>query len=175
MSHAKPNPPTTRSAGKSAKAAGGTLCLLNSLNDQLPRGELIAMLVSLLQGEHQARIVVCARAVEDVGFQAPSLVIPSPSTRKTELDRVIAEYAADAAKRLSCTERVRLSAAERAWIRASAGESISELKKTTLRLVAIRAAGNVYAASQLLSISHQGLAKWLERRAFSKLEDARLQ
>jgi hypothetical protein len=152
-----------------AKADGGTLCLLNG---ELPR-DLIALLVSMLHRERQVQIVVCARNVEDVEFRAPSLVIPPHSTRKTELDRLIAEYAREAARHLACTEQIRLSPAERAWIRAAAGDSVSELQRTTLRLVAVRASGSVSAAAQRLDLSHVALFRWLNRRGFSKLEQDR--
>jgi hypothetical protein len=152
-----------------AKADGGTLCLLNG---ELPR-DLIGILVSMLHRERRAQIVLCARDVEDVEFQAPSLVIPPLGARKTELDRLITEYAREAARHLSCTEPIQLSPAERAWIRAAAGDSVSGLQRATFRLVAVRASGSVSAAAERLDMSHVALFRWLNRRGFSKLEQDR--
>jgi FHA domain-containing protein len=153
-----------------ANADGGTLCLLNGSRDQISRRALVAILVSLVQGERQARIVICARKIEDVEIRAPSLIVSPPRTRKKEIDRLINEYTLDAAKRLACAEPIRLSPAERAWIRAAAGESVSDLQETTLRLVAVRATTSISAAAALLGISQAALSKWLQHRAFSKLQ-----
>ncbi|HSK02615.1 MAG TPA: hypothetical protein VK932_15285, partial [Kofleriaceae bacterium] len=102
----------------------------------------------------------------------PRIDIPPLDTRKTELDRLISEYVREAAGRLYATRRVRLSPADREWLRTSACASLPELRTATLRLVAVREAGNVNAASALLGISHVALAKWLNSRGFSKLEAA---
>lgn len=155
-----------------AKADGGTLCLLNGSRDQISRRALVAILASLLQGERQARIVVCARKIDDVEIRAPSLIVSPPSTRKQDIDRLINEYALDAAKRLWCAEPIPLSPTERAWIRAAAGESVSEIQETTLRLVAIRTTNSFSSAAALLGISPQALSRWLQLREFGSLAAA---
>ncbi|HWU91441.1 MAG TPA: FHA domain-containing protein [Kofleriaceae bacterium] len=151
-----------------AEAQDGTLCLLNG---KLPRN-LTAMLAAMLPPECRTHIVLCAGRAEDVAFQTPPIVVPPLSTRKAEIDRLINEYVLEAAHRLYCAKRIRLSPADRAWLRDSAGESLPEIQKATLRLVAVRDAGSVNAAAALLGISHVALAKWLDKRGFSKLEAA---
>src|SRR5262249_9635754 len=118
-------------------------------------------------------LVLCGNDPDDPELPTPRIVIPPLDARKTEIDRLISEYMREAAARLYATKRVRLSPADREWLRTSASESLPELRTDTLRLVAVREAGNLTAASALLGISHVGLAKWLNGRGFSKLEASR--
>jgi len=113
-----------------------------------------------------------AEGLPDAYRALPRIVIPPLGARKTELDRLIREYLREAAALLGGTKHVRLSPADRAWLRTSASASLSELRTATLRLVAVRVAKDVQAASTLLGISHVALRKWLNDRGFSKLEAA---
>ncbi len=153
-----------------AEAKDGTLCLLQS---KLKWRELISIQVAILPPECLTHLVICAGTDEDAKLPAPPIVIPPLDMRKTEIDRLISEYVLEASRRLYCTRRIRLTPEDRTWLRTSACESLPELQMATLRLVAVREAGNVNAASALLGISHVGLAKWLNARGFGKLEAAR--
>jgi FHA domain len=153
-----------------AEAKDGTLCLLHS---KLKYRELTAIYAAVLPRDCLTHIVLCTSSNKAEKVSRPPIVIPPLDTRKTELDRLISEYVVEAAKRLYCTKQVRLSPEDRGWLRTHACESLPEIQTATLRLVAVREAGNVSAGSALLGISHVALTKWLDRRGFAKLEAAR--
>jgi hypothetical protein len=150
-----------------AEADGGTLCLLHHM---LPQ-KLTALLTGMMPRDRRIHLVVCVGGdPEDTKFGPPSLVVPPLSSRRSEIDRLITEYVTDAELRLSSANRIRLSPVERAWLRTSAGESLPELQKATLRLVALREAGTPHFAARLLGIAPVTLRRWLERREYAKLE-----
>jgi hypothetical protein len=153
------------------EAGDGTLCMEHSA---VSSRDVLAIYAAVLPRQCRTHIVHCGNDPDDPDLPTPRIVIPPLDTRKTEINRLISEYVREAAGLLYATKRVRLSPADREWLRTSASESLPELRTATLRLVAVREAGNVYAASALLGISHVGLAKWLNGRGFSKLEAARL-
>jgi hypothetical protein len=151
------------------EAGDGTMCMEHGT---LSRREVIRIYAAVLPQQCRTHLVHCGSAPGDPELPTPRIAIPPLDARKTEIDRLITEYVREAAGRLYATRRVRLSSADRDWLRSSACESLPELRTATLRLVAVREAGNVNAASALLGISHVALAKWLNSRGFSKLEAA---
>jgi hypothetical protein len=152
------------------EAGDGTLCLERS---KLSWRQLISVHTAVLPQQCRTHVVECSNNPDDPELPTPRIVIPPLDARKTEIHRLISEYVLEAARRLYCTKRVRLSPADREWLRTSACESLPELRTATLRLVAVREAGNVSAASALLGVSHVALAKWLNGRGFAKLEAQR--
>ena len=148
-----------------AEAAGGTVCLLHkSLPDDLD--ELLDLLRS---PACQTQLALCAAHPHDVRPLAPfPVVIPGLDTRESELDRLILEYAADAACTLGLGSPW-LSSAERTWIRARAGDSLPEIQKATLRLAAIRQAGSICAGALRIGLSHTAMLKWLRSRHYPGL------
>lgn len=145
------------------EAAGdGTLCLLHS---KTRRKELIPLYFQVLPQSCKTHLVRCAGRAE---IEKPLIVIPTLDQRRTEHDRLINEYVQAAAERLYCARRVKLSAADRSWLRTNACGSLAELQEATLRLVAVRDAGSLNAAAPLLGISHVALGKWLAKRGFSR-------
>jgi hypothetical protein len=176
-----PRRPVTRSEGVARtftdlatalrEAEDGTLCMEHGM---VSSRDVIFIYAAVLPQQCRTHVVHCGNNPDDPELPTPRIVIPPFDARKTEIDRLISEYAREAAGLLYSTGRVRLSPADRQWLRTSACESLPELRTATLRLVAVREAGNVNAASALLGISHVGLAKWLNSRGFSKLEAARL-
>jgi hypothetical protein len=152
------------------EAKDGTMCMEHST---LSRREVITIYTAVLPQQCRTHLVHCGNNPDAPELPTPRIVIPPLDTRKTEIDRLISEYVREAAGRLYATRRVRLVPADREWLRTSACASLSELRTATLRLVAVREAGNVNAASALLGISHVALAKWLSSRGFAKLEAAR--
>jgi transcriptional regulator with AAA-type ATPase domain len=103
-------------------------------------------------------------------FPERRIVIPPLDARKTEIDRLISEYVRQAAAQLYARKRVRLAPADREWLRTSACSSLPELRMAALRLVAVREAGGITAASALLGISHVALGKWLHERGFEAVD-----
>jgi hypothetical protein len=151
------------------EAKDGTLCMEHR---KVSSREVLAIYFAVLPNDCRPHIVHCGNDPDDPKLPTPRIVIPPLGARKTELDRLISESMCEAAARLSAATRVRLSPADRAWLRTSASGSLSELRTATLRLVAVRVAKNVNLASALLGISHVTLRKWLNDRGFSKLEAA---
>jgi hypothetical protein len=152
------------------EAKDGTLCMEHS---RVSSRDVIAIYAAVLPRQCRTHIVHCGNNPDDPELPTPRIVIPPLDARKTEIDRLISQYVREAAGLLYATKRLRLSPTDRGWLRTSACESLPELRLATLRLVAVREAGSVHAASALLGISHVGLAKWLNGRGFSKLEAAR--
>lgn len=147
-------------------AADGTLCLEHR---KVSSRDVMAICLAVLPKDCRTHIVYCGNDPDDPELLTPRIVIPPLSTRRTELDRLIREYLREATALLGATKHVRLSPADRAWLRTSASASLAELRTATLRLVAVRVAKDVRAASTLLGISHGALRKWLNDRGFSKL------
>jgi hypothetical protein len=93
------------------------------------------------------------------------VVIPPLRSRQDELERLILEYEVEAVRRLGI-DPLELTPAQRSWIHERSSETLPEIQKATLRLIAIRHAGSILGAAALLGMSHRGLGTWLDRRRF---------
>jgi len=145
-----------------AQALDGTVCI----DDQRRPGDLARMLEALHRPGRTAQLVVLARNARRADVYTPApVVIPPLRSRRDELERLILEYEAEAARRLGIST-VELTPAQRSWIRERSGETLPDLQKATLRLIAIRHAGSILGAASLLKMSHVGLGKWFERRRY---------
>jgi hypothetical protein len=151
------------------EAKDGTLCLEHR---KVSSRDLMAICLAVLPKGCRTHIVHCGDDPDDPKLPTPRIVIPPLSARKTERDRLIREYLREAAALLGGTKHIRLSPADRAWLRTFAFASLAELRTATLRIAAVRVAKDVQAASTLLGISHVALRRWLNDRGFSKLEAA---
>jgi FHA domain len=151
------NEPTATAA--IAAAEGGTICVHSH---RLPK-DFSVLMKTLRTPPYRVQAIFCAAGVEEArGFTATPLVIPPLRLRTTELDRIIDEYAADA---IAMTQGAETFAAEdRAWVAEHSAESIPEIEKGTSRLVALRTAGSVLGAANLLGMHHTSLRRWIERR-----------
>jgi len=89
--------------------------------------------------------------------------VPPLAGCAAELDRVIAEYAADAVAQFGA-ERTGFPATDHAWVRRHAATSLAEIEKATLRLVAIRTSRSVSGAAARLGMAPVSLCRWLGRR-----------
>jgi len=144
-----------------AEAAGGTVCLSTK---HLPSDQR-KLMHGLRRPECQTQLVVCSERAQDAElFNAAPIVIPPLASRKEELDRIIEEYAADAAGPWGLGEHW-LNAAERAWIRGNL-HTLANIQKATMRLAAIRQAGSMTRGAALLGISHVAMLKWLRTHSF---------
>jgi hypothetical protein len=88
------------------------------------------------------------------------IVVPSIRERGSELTRIVDEYALDAIGTLG---NACFFDADRAWVLEHAAGSLAEVETATLRLVAIRQAGSIYAAAARLGMSHVALGQWFKR------------
>jgi FHA domain len=148
-----------------AAAAGGSLCICSK---RLPSdfAELAAALCSPAAG---AQLIVCGGMPSDAGGLVASaqVVIPPLAARHPELGRIIDEYGADAAARLSSrgtTATAEFTATDREWVRAHAAASLGEIERGTQRIVALRLGGSIARAAARLNMSHVALAEWFRRR-----------
>lgn len=90
------------------------------------------------------------------------ILVPSLRERVAELPRIVEEYAADAAVALPSTAP--FTSNDRDWICRYCASSLHEIESATLRVVALRQAGNIAGAARLLGMSHASLGEWLQRR-----------
>ena len=143
-----------------AQARDGTICI----DDQRRPGDLLAMLEELHRPGHTAQLMVLARSPRKADVYTPApVVIPPLRSRRDELERLVMESEAEAVRRLGLAT-LELTPAQRSWIRERSSETLPEIQKAALRLVAIRHAGSLAGAAALLKISHTSLSRWLERR-----------
>jgi hypothetical protein len=145
-------------------AAGGSVCVWAR---RLPR-DFAELATALRDPASRVQLIVCGqRPVERSDLALAPIEIPPLATRAAEIDRIVDEYADDAAAVLGIgprADRTRFSALDRAWVRAHSAASLAEIEKGTLRLVALRAAGNVARAAALIGIAHSSLGEWIGRR-----------
>ncbi|HEX2689293.1 MAG TPA: FHA domain-containing protein [Kofleriaceae bacterium] len=140
-------------------AAGGSICLWSKW---LPRDfpELIA---ALREPCTHVQLIACGQRPSDrTELVSAPIEIPPLSSRTGELDRIIDEYVADAAATLRISAP--FTQVDRDWVRAHSASSLPEIEKGTLRLVALREAGNVARAAALLGMAHASLGEWIGRR-----------
>jgi len=164
------NPTRCASTGSAAlkEAAGGTVCLTAR---HLP-SDLRDLMRGLRRPECQTQLVVCSeRAGEAEVFNAAPIVVPPLASRKEEIDRLIDEYAREAAGLLGLGQHW-LSNPERMWIRNSM-RTLAAIQRATIRLAAIRQAGSMTQGAIRLGISHVAMLKWLRTHKFpSNLADS---
>jgi hypothetical protein len=151
-----------------AAAAGGTVCL----STRYPPADLRSLMRGFRRPECQTQLIVCSDQATDAElFNAAPIVIPPLSARKEELDRIIDEYAVDAAGPLGLGDHW-LSSAERTWIRGNL-PTLAEIQKATIRLAAIRRAGSMSRGAADLGISHVAMLKWLRTHHFPVILEER--
>lgn len=113
----------------------------------------------LAQREPQCNVIVCARVAD----QVIAVEIPSLTTRRFDVERIIDEYAADAIAKLDASPGS-FAAVDREWLVANPLETLAEIEETTLRLIAVREFGGVTHAAPKLGLTHSALSRWMSRR-----------
>ena len=93
--------------------------------------------------------------------------LPALETRTSELLRITEEYAEDARAALSSSAP--FTQQDREWVVTRCASSLHEIELATLRLVAIRHAGTVARAAELLGMSHAALGEWFARRRLTTI------
>ena len=140
-------------------AAGGSMCMWAK---RLPR-DFAEVTEALRDPGTRVQLILCGqRPPERKELVSAPIEVPPLSSRPDEIERVIDEYAADASAML------RASAAfhkvDRDWVRLHSATSLPEIEKGTLRIVALRVAGNIARAAQLIGMAHASLGEWIGRR-----------
>jgi len=82
---------------------------------------------------------------------------------RQELSRIIQEYAEDAITALEVGPD-RFNEDDHDWVMAHCAQSLPEIAKATLRLVALSASQSRNQAATLLGMAPVSLARWLDRR-----------
>jgi hypothetical protein len=139
-------------------AEDGTLCL--SLRRPPPD---LAESMSLFYAAEDTMLILCATEppVSMLALRPAPVVVPSLASRAAELDRIIAEYAADAIAELGSGA---FTAADCEWVLQNAATSLDEIDKATRRIAAVRGAANTSAAATQLGMTLVSLSRWLARR-----------
>jgi len=154
--------PANRASGAAAlaAAAGGSLCVRTR---RLPRD--FPALAAQLRATDDVLFIVCIEHddADPLLVRPAPIIVPPLASRATEIDRVIAEFAADAIVQLGA-ERTGFTAADHLWVRRHAATSLPEVEKATLRLVAIRASGSASAAAARVGMAPVSMLRWLGRR-----------
>jgi hypothetical protein len=141
-------------------AQGGTICINNR---RLPMD-----LASIFERTSSAPtlVIVLARYTRKTDVFTPTpMVIPPLSARQHELDRLMVECEAMASLRLG-RSLLALTAAQRKWVREHC-ETLAEFQLSVLRLMALRHAGSVPGAAELLQLSASGLRQWYAARGLA--------
>jgi hypothetical protein len=140
-------------------AAGGSMCVWPK---RLPR-DFAELAAALRDPSTRIQLIACGpRPPERKDLVSAPIEIPPLSTRADELERIIDEYAREAAEVLGIEQT--FSDVDRDWVLRNSATSLPEIEKGTLRLVALRDAGNVARAASKLGMAHASLGEWIGRR-----------
>lgn len=135
------------------------------------RFRAISSLVALLWSTDDVLLVVCTDRRDDAH---PLLVRPSPiclpplSERASKLPRIGDEYALDAIAELGAPPDS-FTDADRAWALEHAAESLAEIQKATLRLVALRVSRSMSGAAARLGMAPVSLIRWISLRKLPRI------
>jgi DNA-binding transcriptional regulator YiaG len=154
--------PTSHASGVAAckAAVGGSLCVRAQ---RLPQDSVA--LAGWLRASDDVMFIVCTE--HDFTIPLPvrpaSINVLSLACRGMDLNRIVAEYAADAIAALGVPASS-FTAADRSWVRRHAATSFDEIEKATMRLVAIRTLPNLSQAAARLGMTPMSLKRWAGRR-----------
>jgi Inner membrane component of T3SS, cytoplasmic domain len=141
-------------------ARGGSLCVRSSR----PPADFIKVIAALRDPDSPVQLIVCDATAHDAeALLAVPITIPALSTRREEVPHIVEEYLLDAARQLGAPRRV--VPEDRDWVLAHSAASLHEIEKGTRRLTALRAAGTILGAADLLGMASVSLRRWLGRRA----------
>lgn len=156
--------PPNRNTGMVAldAAAGGSICIHS---DRLPR-DFNALATSLRERRTMAVLFVCLHSSDRItDLLCRPISIPPLAQRKSELERLLNECLDDAAQALGAT-RPQLSERVQQCVLEDA-ESLCDLDKAALRLVALRNTPSVNQAAQRLNMALVSLNRWIARRRWA--------
>src|ERR1044071_8536351 len=140
-------------------AAGGSMCMWVK---RLPR-DFAEVTDALRDPATRAQLILCGQRPPDrKELVSAPIEVPPLSSRPDEIERVIDEYADEAAVMLGASAG--FTKIDRDWVRLHSATSLPEIEKGTARIVALREAGNVARAAALLGMAHASLGEWIGRR-----------
>jgi len=157
QSAALENYPTGMRALKAA--LGGSMCMWAK---RLPP-DFAEVTAQLRDPGTRAQLIVCGvRPPDRTELVSAPIEVPPLSSRPDEIERVIDEYAEDAATALRASAH--FTNIDRDWVRLNSATTLPEIEKGTLRIVALREAGNIARAAALIGMAHASLGEWIGRR-----------
>ncbi|HEX3758590.1 MAG TPA: FHA domain-containing protein [Kofleriaceae bacterium] len=140
-------------------APGGSMCMWVK---RLPR-DFAEVTDALRDPTTRVQLILCGQRPPDrKELVSAPIEVPPLSSRPDEIERVIDEYAADAAVMLRVSAS--FNKVDRDWVALHSATSLPEIEKGTLRIVALREAGNIARAAQLIGMAHASLGEWIGRR-----------
>ena len=145
-------------------AAGGTVCVRA---DDLPVG-FDHLAKAARDPEALAQLIICANTgSKRTEAMAPAIVVPPLTTRTlSEMQRIVSEYAVDAIAELGAAP-TSFTEADRDRVTSQEATSFADIEIATLRLVALKDAGNTHRAAARLGMSHVSLGSWFKRRGIT--------
>jgi hypothetical protein len=117
------------------------------------------------QGRDLAGVVLVDAVEPDKGVKH---IVPPLAGREAELDRIIAEYAADAIAELAAPA-ASFTTDDHAWVRNHAAGSLAEIEVATVRLVAFYTSRNLSHAAARLGMAPVSLSRWFGRRELPRM------
>jgi hypothetical protein len=142
-----------------AAATGGSVCLRSK---RLPR-DFVKLAAVLREPGACVQLILCGpRPPVRTDLVLAPIKIPALSTRYHELDRIIDEYAREAAVALQSSAP--FTATDRDWVRTHSATSLPEIEKGAWRILALRETGNIRRAAALLGVGHTALGEWFSHR-----------
>lgn len=159
------SPPNRRTALLALDAAmGGSVCIRSH---RLPPD--FEALLGLVREPRSATLFVCLHGNDPIrDLLCSPIEIPSLAERAADLQRILDDCLQEAADTLGVAP-VRLPEHLRDAVLRHA-ESLADLEKTALRVVAIASSRNVNQAAARLRIATVSLSRWLGRRRWSKVQ-----
>jgi hypothetical protein len=133
-------------------------------NSRLPKD--LTSIVSQIRSSDKVQYIVCS---DELDLLDPLLIVPAPihlpslADRRSELPRIVDEYALDAISTLEAHSAC-FTDEDRAWVIGCRASSLAEIEKATLRIVALRASRTVSAAAHRLGMAPVSLSRWVYRR-----------
>jgi len=142
-------------------AGGGSLCIRNS---RAPR-DIDALMKRIHEPDSDVQLFVCVRnrhrRLTLTG--TASIDVPPLQLRGVELPRIADEYAQEAIASLGVTNRC-FTLEDKARVMQYCAQSLDDIEKATLRVVAIRATDNLSQAAARLGMAPVSLHRWMARR-----------
>jgi hypothetical protein len=146
-------------------ATGGSICVRRR---RPPHG--FPALVSWLRGSDNVQYICLDEGSLQWLVRPSPIEVPPLSERSAELPRIVDEYVFDAVVALvPAPGALVLTERDHRWlIEHAATMSISDVEKTTLRLVALRSSANVSHAAARLGMTAVSLSRWAGRRSLPR-------
>ncbi len=149
-----------------AAARGGSLCVRASR----PPADFLKVIAALRDPDSQVQMILCDHSTQDAEAQlSVPITIPPLSSRQSELPHIIHEYTIDAASSFKVPPRFYTE--DREWVLKHSSSSLHEIEKGTRRLMAMRVAGTILGAAELLGMAAVSLRRWIGRRSVPSLRE----